>query len=101
MSEFALDQARTLNALGPWGQGFEAPSFDGEFSVISHRTVGKGHLKLLLQPDGGSDGIDAIAFNTEDQFQDGQRVRAVFRLDVNVWQDRESLQLLVQCIEAV
>ena len=101
VSEFALDQARTLNALGPWGQGFEAPSFDGEFSVISHRTVGKGHLKLLLQPDGGSDGIDAIAFNTEDQFQDGQRVRAVFRLDVNVWQDRESLQLLVQCIEAV
>lgn len=100
-ADFSLDQARLINALGPWGQGFEAPQFDGEFTVISHRTVGTGHLKLVLQPNGGSDGIEAIAFNTEDLYHDGQQVRLVYRLDINVWRERETLQLLVQQLGAV
>ncbi len=99
--EFSLDQARVLSSLGPWGQRFEAPTFDGEFNVISHRTVGKGHLKLRLRPAGVTDSIDAIAFNTEDNYHDGQRVRAVYHLDINVWRDRESLQLEVKCLEPV
>lgn len=97
--EITLDNARMLLDIGPWGQGFEAPSFDGEFVVIAHRTVGTGHLKLVLQPAGSRDGIDAIAFNQADDFTDGQRVRIVYRLDVNVWRERESLQLMVQCME--
>ncbi len=100
-SDITLDLARVLADLAPWGQGFEAPQFDGEFVVISHREVGTGHLKLVLQPVDGTDGMDAIAFNHEDCYRDGQKVRAIYALDVNRWRDRESLQLQVKHLIAL
>lgn len=101
VGDIALEQARLLASLGPWGQGFEAPLFDGEFIVIAHRTVGNGHLKLTVQPVGGENSVDAIAFNHEDHTHEGQRLQLVYRLDINVWRERESVQLLVQALRAV
>jgi single-stranded-DNA-specific exonuclease len=99
--EFELDTARQLRAAGPWGQHFPEPVFEGRFRVLSQRIVGERHLKLRLAAD--SLDLDAIAFNVDiEHWPDPAvtHIRAAYRLDVNVWQGRESLQLVLEYIEA-
>lgn len=98
-----LELAECIRNGGPWGQGFPEPIFDGEFEIIRRRIVGKRHLKLLLRADRGSDPVDAIAFNTLGDAcpNDVRRVHIAYRLDVNVYQGRESPQLVVEHIEPV
>ncbi len=90
-----LALARTLRNAGPWGQGFPEPVFDGEFELLDRRIVAEKHLKLRLRIDQRV--IEAIAFNTldEDWPVDVRRVHAAYRLDVNNYRDRDSLQLIV------
>ena len=100
--ELDIAHARLLRHLAPWGQGFEMPSFDGEFRVVTSRTVGNGHLKLTLRPvDGGeaAPALDAIAFRRDDALAHGDRIRLVYELDVNVWRDEERMQLMVRHLE--
>jgi len=96
-----LAQARRLQRWGPWGQGFEAPSFDGRFRVVQRRIVGNGHLKLVVSPHDGGAGaeLDAIAFNRCDELSPGDEIRLVYQLDINVWRDAERLQLRVLHLE--
>ena len=96
-----IAQARRLADCGPWGQGFEAPSFDGLFRVVERRIVGTGHLKLVVTPHDGGAGadLDAIAFNREDELEPGDEVRLVYRLDINVYRNAERLQLMVLHLE--
>ncbi len=98
-AEFSFDAAQALRYAGPWGQGFAEPMFDNEFVVESWRLVGERHLKLRLRPDGG-EGVDAILFDALESTPPPARVRALFQLDLNEWNGRESLQLLVKQIEA-
>ena len=103
-SQRTLDTARLLGNLMPWGQGFEAPLFDGEFEVLSSRTVGNGHLKMVVaavDERGRAEGspLDAIAFGDERVFDARQRLTLVYALDVNRWRDGESLQLMVRHVE--
>ena len=80
---------------GVWGQGFPAPAFDDTFNVADQRWVGGKHLRLRLQR--GSAGAlaryEGIAFNQDHLLP--ERVRAVYRLDVNEYQGTQSLQLLI------
>ena len=86
--EFTLDNAESLrNAV--WGQGFPAPAFQGNFRVQSQRLVGEKHLKLRLAGDGFS--AEAILFNQETPLP--ERIQAVYKLDVNEWNGKRSLQL--------
>ena len=99
-----LDSARLLAHLAPWGQGFEAPLFDGEFEVLASRTVGTGHLKMTLAgvDERGRverEPVDAIAFGETRVFDAGRRLTLVYALDVNRWRDAESLQLMVRYLE--
>ena len=93
--DLTIDNARQVAACGPWGQGFEEPTFHGVFDVAAQREVGTGHRKLALRQPGG-DIRDAIAFNQEPV---GERVRAVYRLGINDYNDAETLQLEVLRIE--
>ncbi|NND44702.1 MAG: single-stranded-DNA-specific exonuclease RecJ, partial [Xanthomonadales bacterium] len=43
--EIGLDLARQLRALGPWGQRFPEPLFEGSFTVLENKVVGGAHLK--------------------------------------------------------
>ncbi len=95
--EFELMLAEQLREAGPWGQGFPEPQFVGEFDLVSRRIVGEHHLKMVLRIPDSDKLIDAIAFHTTDA-EWGEavaHVRAVYRLDVNEFQSRRSLQLLV------
>jgi len=97
--ELSLDTAQLLRDAGPWGQGFPSPVFDGEFEVVSHRVVGKCHLKMTLKPVGGSCQIDAIAFNAPMLPAGRLHARMVYQLDVNEFRGIVSPQLIVEHIE--
>ncbi|MEE3278791.1 MAG: single-stranded-DNA-specific exonuclease RecJ [Pseudomonadota bacterium] len=93
VEDLNVDNARLIEEHGPWGQGFDAPLFHGEFELISQRLVGRGkHLKLIVKQKEKI--VDAIAFNQETIKSD--RVMMAYKLEVNRYLDRETLQLLVE-----
>jgi single-stranded-DNA-specific exonuclease len=94
-----LDFARQLEDLGPWGQRFAEPLFEGRFQVVDQRVVGVGHMKLRLRPHESTTVIDAIAFNcTTDQLGGGSSVQVLYRLDINRWRGQETAQLRIEKI---
>lgn len=98
-TEFTLEVAELLSQAGPFGQSFEEPLFDGRFKILSQRIVGTSHLKLVLQIPGGPYPVDAILFNADlNQWPNYQCEEAVlvYRLDVNEYQGRRQLQLLIE-----
>lgn len=98
--ELTLSTAQLLRDLGPWGQGFPEPCFDGEFDVLQQRLLGEKHLKLVLCPPGRPQlALDAIAFNVDRRLWNGcnvTRIRAVYRLDVNEFRGQRNLQLVIE-----
>ncbi len=98
--ELTLNTAQMLRELGPWGQGFPEPSFDGEFEVLQQRMLGAKHLKLVLCPPGcRQQALDAIAFNVDPALWatcNVARISAVYRLDVNEYRGQRSLQLVLE-----
>lgn len=113
--DFTLDVAEQLRNGGPWGQQFPEPSFYGKFAILDSRVVGERHLKLSLASDDdqvreqGLAAVPAIAFGV---VQNGlvnsgggdphpvarlpERVSAVYRLDVNEYRGRRSVQLIIE-----
>ena len=98
-ADFSLDLARQLRYEGPWGQAFPEPEFEGDFAVESWKVVGERHLKIRLRRADLANALDAIAFNGYAGEAPPLRVRAVFQLDVNEWNGRQSLQLLIRHME--
>ncbi|MGX9418532.1 single-stranded-DNA-specific exonuclease RecJ [Vibrio sp. RC27] len=105
--EFSLSTAEILRAGGPWGQSFPEPIFDGEFKVLHQKLVGGSHLKLMLEPlhKGFSTNkmIDAIAFNIDVRRWPDPAVKTIqlaYRLDINEFRGNQTLQLMIEHIEA-
>lgn len=104
LDEYTLEIALQLREGGPWGQAFPEPSFDGEFDLLNQRIVGSKHLKLQLGFPGSHRILDAIYFNINtDEWPNrrAERVRAVYRLDVNEYQSKRNVQLLIEHLEVV
>jgi single-stranded-DNA-specific exonuclease len=100
-SDFTLDLAEALRGGGPWGCGFPEPIFDGTFDVVDRRVVGEKHLKMVLRAAEGGRTMDAIAFRAAGTpAANERRIRAAFRLDVNEYQGRRNVQLVVEHFEA-
>lgn len=98
--EFNLENAEALRDAAPWGQQFPEPRFDGLFHVLESRIVGEKHLKLRVRDASGGAVFDAIAFGQGDLHdQLTQNMSMVYRLDVNEWQGRRRLQLMVEHIQ--
>jgi single-stranded-DNA-specific exonuclease len=98
--DLCLAVAEDLQNHGPWGQNFPAPLFDGWFNIIEKKEVGTGHTKLTLQTPDLSKRISAIAFGIHpNQFKptDGKN-QITYRLDINEFRGRRSVQLIVQDI---
>ena len=96
-----LDFARQLRDLGPWGQHFPEPLFEGAFDIVDQRVVGGAHLKMSLRPTGGREAIDAIAFRTLPEDLPGRSsIRVLYRLDVNHFRGMENPQLVIERIVA-
>jgi single-stranded-DNA-specific exonuclease len=100
--DFSLSTAQMIQQFGPWGQTFPEPSFDNVFLLIDQRIVGQNHLKLTLQPINGKQFIDAIAFNIDVEKWPNYRathIQLIYQLDINEYQGRQRLQLIIQGME--
>jgi single-stranded-DNA-specific exonuclease len=98
-TDFTLELAQQLRVAGPWGQAFPEPLFDGLFAVESCRVVGENHWRLKLRADNTRQCIDAMQFNVDATVPLPARIRAVYQLDINDWNGRESLRLLLRHTE--
>ena len=101
LGELNLQLAETLRFAGPWGQCFSEPLFDDEFDVLDWRIVGEKHLKFKLRHNISGEEVEAIAFNqSPDVLQTGDSsLRMIYRMDVNEFRGRKTLQLIIQYIE--
>lgn len=99
-SELDINTATALRQAGPWGQHFPEPLFEGDFEVIEKRIVGKNHLKMQLSA--GAFPVDAIMFNIQDGDESMARgkVHVVYKLDVNEYRGRKSVQMMVEHMQA-
>jgi single-stranded-DNA-specific exonuclease len=87
-ADLDIDTVRFLeNAV--WGQGFPAPLFEGEFSVLNQRVVGEKHLKLEVKLD--QTRYEAMAFFHHDPLP--ERFTGVYEPMLNEFNGRLSIQL--------
>jgi len=98
-----VETSERLKFASPWGQLFPEPVFDDVFRVVNWRIVGEKHLKLDLVKESSGVCYSAIAFNkTNVDLPPGDdNIHIAYRLDVNEFRGKRSLQLIVQHIEAV
>jgi len=93
-AEMNLGLAQSLSKQ-VWGQGFPQPTFNACFYVKSQRIVGEKHLKLQLKKLDSEDSrqYDAILFFHNDPLP--EVINAVYQLQVNEFNGKTSLQLLL------
>ncbi len=103
VSEMTIGFCELLKNAGPWGQEFPEPLFHGVFDVVQSRIVGQQHLKLVLRQSKSDILIDAIAFFVErPEYWLGMRqVKIVYKLDINVYKEQRSLQLIIDYLEKI
>ncbi|HHM0567157.1 TPA: single-stranded-DNA-specific exonuclease RecJ, partial [Legionella pneumophila] len=102
--ELNLETAQLIQQAGPWGQAFAEPVFDNVFEILDQRIVGKNHLKMTLISSQGGEPLDAIAFNVDLKSWPNHRIKyihAAYKLDINFYQGRTRLQLLIQAMNPV
>lgn len=95
-ADLNLNTLDWIDQLGPWGQKFPLPQFEGRFQIIDYRWLKDQHLKLKLAS--GNHSIDAIAFNAIDRFEFNPMltyVDLVYTLERNVFNGNISLQLQI------
>lgn len=99
----SLEFAQLLRSATPWGQHFPEPLFTGVFDVISSRVLADKHLKLVLQVPAGTLLVDGIAFNLEAALLAAplQRVRVLYKLDINEFRGQVNPQLIIERLEHV
>ena len=90
-----------IDRAGPFGAAAPPPRFAlSDMAVTMQRIVGTGHLKLALT-DGMGGRLDAIAFGAAEGplrrlAPNAGRFHVAGRLEVNTWQGRRSVQLLLE-----
>lgn len=103
--EISLELAELLRyETGPWGQGFPEPLFEGSFHLLHQRLVGNKHLKMTLGLNDSTKQVAAIAFNVNlSQWPNhrSQQITARYRLDINYYQSRKSLQLIIEDLDSL
>lgn len=97
-SDFSLWFVEHLAEASIWGHGFAPPIFDGVFEVLSFKVLKDKHLKLSLRYPDVQYPIDAIYFNFDHEVWDyrAEKVHLLFQLDINEWNGKQSLQLMVK-----
>jgi single-stranded-DNA-specific exonuclease len=99
-SDITVEVASLLHAIGPWGQGFSEPLFEGLFVLIGQRVLSDKHLKMTVKINRNENPLDAIAFNfSPGNWQVGDSLHFVYRLDVNNYYSSPRVQLIVEYIQ--
>lgn len=98
---FSESFADLLREAGPWGQAFPEPLFHGDFLCLEQRLLKEKHIKFSLSHPDSNRVFDAIAFNVDREVwpNAARRLRLAYRLDVNEFRGRRSLQLRAEYLE--
>ena len=77
-----------------WGQGFEEPTFVGDFELVNARLIGaeQNHLKMRVRIDDME--FDALQFFCSD-LPSGNNITLAYRLSVNEFRGNRSVNLMV------
>jgi single-stranded-DNA-specific exonuclease len=96
-----------INNLAPFGRGFEAPVFEGEFEIEHFKYIGedKTHGFFMLATDDLVTKVThkfrAVWFQMRsvddalESFNCGDKVRAVYQISQQVYQGRRSVQIIL------
>lgn len=101
--QLSLPLAKLLKLAGPWGQAFPAPLFHGTFIVHQQRLLAERHLKMQVADPVSGICFDAIAFQVDLDLWPNHHCHElcmVYRLDINRYRGRVSLQLIVEALAA-
>ena len=95
--------AQDLEAFGPWGNGFEEPCFDGEFTVEYVFLIANRHLKFKLRNDDGSTmlAIKLRATPNERSIVKNSRVSVVYSVGINHYMGSNRLEIKINAIETL
>lgn len=86
---------QNIQKLQPFGMGNPRPKFlSSEISILDHKKLGKTgqHLKMILSQNNTT--IEAVWF----RFNHGnpeEISQIIYSLDLNIWQGKETLQLII------
>ncbi|GAF57200.1 LOW QUALITY PROTEIN: single-stranded-DNA-specific exonuclease RecJ [Psychrobacter sp. JCM 18901] len=102
-SDFSLWFAEHLADASIWVMGLAPPIFDGVFEVLSFKILKDKHLKLSLRYPDVQYPIEAVCFNFDNEAWDyrAKQVHLLFQLDINEWNGKQSLQLMVKDLAVV
>ncbi|MEO1573640.1 MAG: DHHA1 domain-containing protein [Pseudomonadota bacterium] len=98
----AVKTIDAMAALTPYGRGFEAPQFVGEFDVSRVRAVGADPVHLSLSLIDGAQKLRAIWFRALQNAGDpwpiaqGDRIECVYRLTRDTYRGGDAVQLTVE-----
>lgn len=78
----------------PWGQGFEAPSFDDEVRIVGLSPLGQAgiHWRLSAAVGGRDHTTPIVMFNTESPPTVGETVHLHLQPGLNTWNNNTTLQ---------
>ena len=98
--QYRISFFKKLEGLGPWGNGFPEPKFDGKFDIMEQKLLTGGHIRMVLKPQGTDETVEAIAFGAKDLawVNSAKSFFAVFRLQVNRFRNIERAQLVMDKI---
>ncbi len=102
LNHLTLTFAEQLREAGPWGQNFPEPLFDDTFAIVQQRIVAEKHLKLVVEKQGSV--FDCIAFNIDVKAWpniQAKQVHLAYRLDINEFRGKHTVQLMVENITVV
>ena len=91
LEKINLSLVKSLEQLQPFGIGNPTPTFYSKGVLTGAQILGKTqkHLKIFV------DGLEFIAFNQADKFQElsrGQKIKIVYNLDINEWNNKKTVQ---------
>ena len=94
------DFAEYILSLGPWGNNFAHPTFDGILTVKHLKLLGNKHLKLAVVYANSHIEFSAIIFNASKETKNEdfwhRRVRLGYKMEVSEWRGNKYVQLIVE-----
>jgi len=117
ISKINLDLVKSLEVLEPFGMGNSRPTFYSEGILTGAQLLGKTqkHLKIWVSDITGKTGsvipvktgiqiLELISFNNAEKFKTlsrGQKIKVVYNLDINEWDNKKTVQGKVIFLESL
>lgn len=98
--QVTLPLARLLSSLEPFGIGNPKPKFlFRDIDVVEDRRLGSDgrHRKLIIESGSGT--LEVLLFNTKEIYPLVHLRSLVATIDINVWNSRETVQLIGSYVE--